>query len=141
MALALPVISTILEAGLRLIDKVIPDPQAKAQAQLELMRMQQAGEFKALEADVQVALAQAAINKEEAASPDLFRGGWRPAVGWVCASGLGYQFLVRPLAEWASAGLGWGIPPALNLGDLLPLMFGMLGLGGFRTYEKVKGLR
>ena len=128
-----------LEVGLKLLEKLIPDPQAKAQAQLELLKLEQAGEFKELDLDMQGRLAQADINKAEANSGDAFRAGWRPLVGYICALGLGYQLLARPLLEWLSMSLGWAIPPPLETDTLLTLLFGMLGLGAYRTVEKVKG--
>ncbi|MEY4402176.1 MAG: hypothetical protein RIR91_211 [Verrucomicrobiota bacterium] len=134
-----PLFGGLLEAGLKVLDKVIPDPKAKAEAQLELLRLQQAGEFKALEADLQLALAQAKINEVEAAAPDLFRGGWRPGAGWVCVLGLGYQFLIQPLAAWGSSVNGWPMPPVLELADLTTLLFGLLGLGSLRSFDKVRG--
>ena len=74
--LTIPIVEKIIDV----IGKVIPDPEAKARAQLAVMELQQKGEFKQIDADLQVMLAQAAINQEEAKSPDNFRGGWRPAV-------------------------------------------------------------
>ena len=71
----------------KVIDKLIPDPQAKAQAQLDLLKLQQAGEFKELDADLALKLEQIKVNAIEAQSPDFFRGGWRPFVGWVCGTG------------------------------------------------------
>jgi len=124
----------------KIIDKLIPDPQAKAQAQIELLRLQQAGEFKQLETDLQLALAQTDINKAEAASANLFVSGWRPAVGWVCVLGLVYQYLGQPLLTWASSAFGVPAPPALDLGDLIVLLGGMLGLGTLRTVEKRAGV-
>jgi hypothetical protein len=134
-----PILGGILDAGLKILDKVLPDPAAKAAAQLELLKLQQAGEFKALEADLQLALAQTKINEVEAAAPDVFRGGWRPAAGWVCVAGLAYQFLFQPLAAWSGGIHGWAPPPVLDLGDLYGLLFGMLGLGAYRSFERLKG--
>ena len=134
-----PILGGILDAGLKILDKVIPDPAAKAAAQLELLKLQQAGEFKALEADLQLALAQTTITEVEAAAPDVFRGGWRPAAGWVCVAGLAYQFLFQPLAAWSGGIHGWAPPPVLDLGDLYGLLFGMLGLGAYRSFERLKG--
>ena len=134
-----PVLGGLIDTALRVLEKVLPDPQAKLTAQLELLRLQQAGEFKQLEADLQLALAQTRINEEEAKSADLFRAGWRPGAGWVCVAGLFYQFLAQPLAAWASSVNGWPVPPVLELGDLYGLLFGMLGLGAYRTFEKSKG--
>lgn len=135
MSISIPIIDGIL----RVIDKVIPDPQAKAAAQLETLKMQQAGEFKQIETDLQLALGQLEVNKIEASAPDLFRGGWRPAVGWVCVIGLLYTYLGQPLLAWASGMWGVPVPPSLDLGDLLILLGGMLGLGGMRTMERLKG--
>lgn len=137
--MALPFIGPAIEAALRIIDKVIPDPAAKQAAQLEMLRMQQAGEFKQLDADLQQALGQLEVNKIEA-SAGTFRGGWRPAIGWVCAAAFGFQFVLRPLLVWLSPVMG--IPaglPELDMGDLLTVMLGMLGLGGMRSFEKVRG--
>lgn len=80
-------------------------------------------------------------NKAEAASSSAFVAGWRPACGWMCAAALGYQYLLRPLLPWACAVLGHAVPelPTLD-GMLWELLFGMLGLGGLRSVEKVKGV-
>lgn len=123
---------------LKILDKIIPDPQAKAAAQLEAMKLAQAGEFKEIDAQLQRDLAQIDVNKAEAQSGDLFRAGWRPAVGWVCVTGLLYTYLAQPLLAWASG--VWDVPgpPQLDLGDLLVLLGGMLGLGTLRTAEKFK---
>jgi hypothetical protein len=117
----------------KVIDKIIPDPQAKAQMQLELIRLQQSGELAQMTGQME-------INKVEAASPDLFRGGWRPFIGWICGAGLLYQFLLRPLLGWLSNINGWAVPPPLEMDTLLTLLLGMLGLGAYRTAEKVKGV-
>ena len=125
----------------KVIDKLIPDPQAKAQAQLDLLKLQQAGEFKELDAELALKLEQIKVNALEAQSPDLFRGGWRPFVGWVCGTGLAVQFLVAPLATWAAALYGHAIAfPSLDMGTLMTLLGGLLGLGTLRTTEKIKGV-
>lgn len=128
-------IGPLLDAVGKIFDRVWPDPEKKAQAQIELLKMQQAGEFKQLEADLQLAVGQMEVNKAEAAAPDLFTRGWRPFIGWVCGAGLAYQFLVRPLLIGV---LGHDYP-ALENDTLMTLLFGMLGLGAFRTAEKIKG--
>ena len=123
---------------LRIIDKLVPDAQAKAQMQLEAMKLAQSGEFKEIDAQLQRDLAQVEVNKIEAQSSDLFRGGWRPAVGWVCVIGLLYTYLAQPLLTWASGMWSIPAPPSLELGDLIVLLGGMLGLGTLRTAEKFK---
>jgi hypothetical protein len=135
MAIAafLPIIGTLL-------DKFLPDPAMAAEAKLKAMEMAQRGELAVLDADMRLALGQMEINKEEAKA-DNFRGGWRPATGWTCVAGLIYQFLVVPLLPWLLAVLGATVPPlpAIDNETLMVLLTGMLGLGGLRTFEKVKG--
>lgn len=78
-----------------------------------------------------------------AVSPSLFRSGWRPAIGWVCVAVLFWQFLLAPLLFWMAGMLtGRPIPPipAIDTGMLFNLILAMLGLGGLRTFEKVKGV-
>ena len=129
-----------LDIGMKVLDRVLPDKAAREAAQLALLQLQQAGEFKAIEAEVQVNLAQIEVNKAEAESPDRFKGGWRPLCGYVCVAGLSYQFLIQPLASWASGINGWAVPPTLDMGDLLTILGGMLGLGVLRSAEKFKGI-
>src|SRR5437867_1952417 len=109
----------ILDIGSKLIDRIFPDPAQKAQAQLELIKLQQAGEFKALEADLQIQVAQIDVNKTEAASSKFFVSGWRPAVGWVCVLGLAYTFLLRPLISYVGAYFGGVHAPEIDMGNLL----------------------
>lgn len=80
-------------------------------------------------------------NKAEATNPNLFVAGWRPAVGWVCAIGLGTQFLIGPMATWIAALMNHPIVfPSLDMETLFTLLFGMLGLTAARTVEKVNGI-
>lgn len=129
----LPFLGTVL-------DKVFPDPQAAAEAKVKVMEMAQKGELAALDADLKIALGQIEVNKVEAQSPSLFKSGWRPAVGWTCVFGLVYSFILQPLLVWVSSIVGIPVPPMLDTGPLMTLLFGLLGLGGFRTYEKIKGV-
>ena len=124
-----------------ILDKILPDPAAAAAAKLQVMEMVQRGELAQLDADLKLALAQAATNTEEAKSTDAFRGGWRPACGWVCASGLLYTFLLQPLLPWCLSLTGHVVPalPDIDSATLMSLLFGMLGLGGLRTFERIKG--
>ena len=122
-----------------LLDKLIPDPEARAKAQLDLLKLQQDGAFKELDAQLQINLAQAEINKVEAASQNGFQAGWRPLAGYMCVAGLGYEFLLRPLLPWALTVSGVEAPPLPSLdGVLFELMFGMLGLGTLRTADRWK---
>jgi len=122
-----------------ILDKVIPDPEARAKAQLDLLRLQQEGQFKELDAQLQVNLAQAEINKIEAASQSGYQAGWRPLAGYACVAGLGYEFLMRPLLPWVLTVSGIEAPPLPSLdGVLFELIAGMLGLGTLRTADRWK---
>ena len=89
----------------------------------------------------EIQLAQIDVNKEEAKSNSLFVSGWRPAVGWVCTLGFAVNFLLGPLATFAAGLMGSGIVfPMVDLSAMMPVLLGMLGLGGLRTYEKVNGV-
>ena len=122
-------LDAMLGIGSKLIDKLLPDPAAKDAARLELMKLQQSGELAAM-------TAQTEINKVEAASSSIFVSGWRPAIGWVCALAMGYQYLARPLMVAFMPALAF---PGLD-DNLWQLMMGMLGLGGLRTFEKTQGV-
>ena len=118
-----------------ILDKVIPDKDMKAKLAHELATMADTHAQQAL-------LAQLEINKAEAASGSVFKGGWRPFVGWVCGIALLYHFILSPLILLGITLTGIEIPPipAFDMGSLMTVLMGMLGLGGLRTYEKQKGL-
>src|SRR5260370_768690 len=85
--------------------------------------------------------AQIEVNKTEAANVSTFVAGWRPFIGWICGAGLACQFIAGPLFTWISNLMHRPTPfPTLDLGTLMTLLLGMLGLGGLRTYEKVAGV-
>jgi hypothetical protein len=117
-------IDDAVAAGLTVLNKFIPDPEAKIKAEADLR-----GALFALDAK------QADINAAEAGNQNLWVSGWRPAIGWIGAGGLAYHFIVRPFL----VGLGWSTLPTLD-NMLFELIFAMLGFGGLRTYEKIKGV-
>ena len=131
---------TIIAAALKIIDKVIPDPAQKAAAQLQVLQLQQAGEFKKLESDTAIALAQADINKVEAGSNSAFKSGWRPGAGWVCVIGLAYSLIALPVLTWVCRLKAWPVPPEIDANQVMALLVPMLGLGAYRTYEKKAGV-
>jgi hypothetical protein len=117
-------IGDAVAAGIKVLDKFVADPDAKIKAEAELRNA-----LFALDAK------QAEINTAEASNPNVFVSGWRPAIGWIGAGGLAYHFILRPIF----VGLGWTSLPTLD-GMLFELIFAMLGFGGLRTYEKLKGV-
>lgn len=132
-----------LIAGLlgKTLDKIWPDPLQKAQIAVELEKMKQAGDFKEIDTAIALAQMQTDVNRVEAASTDRFVAGWRPFIGWVVGSAFAWHFIGAPFAVWGASLLGVAtIMPEIQLGDLFTLMLGMLGLGGMRTAEKIKGV-
>ena len=118
-----------------LLDKFIEDKDQKAALAHEIATMGEKHSQEAL-------LAQLEINKAEAASGSLFKGGWRPFVGWTCGIAFAYHFVLQPLLIFVFAYIGLETPdlPAFDVGTLLTVLGGMLGIGGLRSYEKTKGL-
>lgn len=135
------VIPAVIEAGIKVIERLFPDPNEAAKAKLELFKLQQSGELAALSSETEIAIAQAKINEEEAKSDSFFKSGWRPAVGWMCVVGLSYQFFARPTMNFILAFSQYTVTmPALELDTLMTLLFALLGLGWYRTQEKINGL-
>jgi len=118
-----------------LLDKFVEDKDQKAALAHEIATM---SERHAQE----LAKGQIEVNKAEAASGSIFKGGWRPAIGWVCASAFAYHFVIQPLIVFGVLTAGVDLPalPEFDMASLMTVMMGMLGLGGLRTYEKQKGL-
>lgn len=141
MGLDLTGFGSLFDFATKVIDRVIPDPAAKQAATLQLLQLQQTGALAQLTADTDLAKGQLAVDQAEAANPNMFVAGWRPFVGWVCGAGLAYQFIVSPFLTWGSDLFGHKVVgPSLDLGTLVTLLFGMLGLGAMRTVEKVNGI-
>ena len=110
-----------------LLDKFIPDADTKNKLAHEIATLteKQAHE---------IAIAQIEVNKEDAKG-SWFQAGWRPAVGWVCVAGFTINFLVSPILAPFDI-----IIPQADTSTMLPVLMGMLGLGGLRSYEKKNGL-
>lgn len=127
-------ITALLSIGNTLITKLFPDPAQAAQAQLELLKLQQNG-------DLATMVAQTDINKVEAASSSMFVAGWRPFVGWVGGFGLAYAAILEPMLRLTATLSGYtGEFPAIDTTITMQILFGLLGLGAMRSYDKVKGV-
>jgi hypothetical protein len=127
-------IEALIGPVMGLLDKIIPDPTEKARLAHEIATL---AERQAHE----IAKAQIEVNNTEASSSSMFVAGWRPAVGWICAVGLGFNFICVPIGNFVLAVNGSPIViPALDVSEMMPVLMGMLGLGAYRTFEKTKGV-
>jgi len=107
--------------------KEILDPTKLAEIEASLIAMEQ-----------QAMNAQVELNKIEAASPSLFKSGWRPAAGWLCVCGLAWSTFIYPVWTWLANLYTKVLPPTLDTAVLISLLVAMLGLGGYRSYEKTR---
>tara|TARA_R110000824_G_scaffold65149_1_gene169905 strand:+ start:605 stop:1012 length:408 start_codon:yes stop_codon:yes gene_type:complete len=123
----LPVVGDVL-------DRFFPNKEEKERAQREI-------EAKLTAHLASIDLAQLEVNKQEAAHRSLFIAGWRPFVGWTCGLALFYTYLIQPMATFVMAQTGDLVQlPQVDLSMMMPVLLGMLGLGGLRSFEKYKGV-
>ena len=136
------VISGLFSAAQSLIERFFPDPEKKAAAQLELLKMQQNGDLAQLAAETDLAKLQVQVNLEEAKSANWFVAGWRPFIGWICGCGLAYVSILEPVARFAAQ--VWfhytGSFPVIDTTITMQVLLGMLGLAAARTVEKVRNV-
>jgi len=123
-------VTAALDIGSKIIDKIWPDPAQAAQAKLALLQLQQSGD-----------LAQIAVNSAEAVNPSVFVSGWRPGIGWTCGLACAWNWIGLPVAKLILelSGHSVALAPA-DLSEMMPVLLGMLGLGGLRTVEKINGV-
>ena len=131
--MSLDPISAALDLGNTIINKIFPDPTQANQAKLELLKLQQSGELATM-------TAQTDINKEEAKSTNWFVAGARPFILWICGFAMLYCTLIEPILRFVATVLfGYsGSFPVIDSNFTMQVMFGILGLGAYRSYEKVK---
>ncbi len=116
-----------------LLDKVIPDKDQRDKLAHEIATMSQKQGY-------ELAKAQIAVNQVEAGHRSIFVAGWRPALGWVGVSAIAYNYVLLPLINIYLVSNSMDVLSPMDLSELMPLILGMLGLGGYRTYEKKKGV-
>lgn len=133
-------LSALFDLGKVAIEKIWPDPSARAAQLLELEKLKQNGDLAQLNAHVQLMLGQIEINKIEAASSDNFTRRARPFIMWVCGMALAYSFLLEPLMRFIAQVVFKysGSFPVLQMDQLTTILLGLLGLGTMRTIEKLK---
>jgi hypothetical protein len=123
-------VDSVVGVAGKVLDKFIEDKDLKAKLQHEMdMQLHNAN------------LAQIDVNKAEAASGSTFKGGWRPFVGWVCGVAMLYHFLLQPIIVFtlSASGITFDLPQ-FDMGSLMTILMGLLGLGGLRSFEKHKGI-
>lgn len=130
----MPIVSLILGALGPVLERLIPDPNARNEFALKMMTALQSAD-----------LSQLKVNEAEAQNPNLFVSGWRPFIGWICGGALFYQYIFLPVGVYVAAFFSeTAVTNILNApkldGNLWELMIGMLGMGALRSFEKVKGV-
>jgi hypothetical protein len=117
------------------LKRAFPDKTEREKIQAQL-------QSEMLKGDLGLLQAQLGVNQVEAASTSLFVAGWRPFVGWVCGGALAYNFVAQPFLAFLIGCFAWKLPPLplLDSGSLTTVLLGMLGIGGMRTFEKLKGV-
>lgn len=138
----LPLIGALLPVVGKVLDKVIPNvaEREKAKMELQLKLAEQEGEL--VKALIQSDIAQAEINKIEAQSENPIKSLWRPALAWVCVVSFSWLTVLQPIAVFVYP-LFTGkqlIVPTIDTSILTTVLFGILGLAGYRTYEKKSGV-
>ena len=117
------------------LDRFFPNKEKAAEAQRAI-------ETALIDNSAQINLAQLEINKEEAKSPNIFVAGWRPFIGWTCGIALFWHYVGLQITTFFIAWFGYDVPvlPTFDMSSLMTILMGMLGMGGLRTFEKMKGL-
>lgn len=134
------IVDGIFNLASTVIDKIWPDPEKKAEALAKLEQMRIDGELAKMAEENKISLAQADINKIDAASVDRFQSRWRPFVGWVCGAAFAYAAIAEPILRFiAKVAFGYaGDFPEIDTNLTLQVLLGILGLGGLRTFEKTR---
>ena len=123
-------IEALIKPVARILDKFIPDKDLKEKLEHEIkLEIQKAN------------IAQIEVNKAEALHRTVFVAGWRPFIGWTCGLALSYHFILQPIIVFTMSvnGLAYDLPE-FDMGSLMTIVLGLLGLGGMRSFEKLKGL-
>lgn len=127
-------LTSIFDLGKSVIERIWPDANKRAEEMRKLEELKQKGDLAHLDAHVKLLVGQLEINKQEAAHKSIFVAGWRPFIGWVCGVGLAYNVILAQVLDI------WFEVPEVQTDLLYPVLMGMLGLGGMRSFEKLKGV-
>lgn len=129
-----PIISKVLDK--------IPNPAEREKARLEIEVQLQAQQLEIMKLFSATDAGQVEINKIEASSEDKFKSYWRPALAWVLVAAYGWAYLLHPIVTFIFTASGKPLPPLpeFSLGEMTPVLMGVLGLGAMRSFEKVKSI-
>lgn len=121
-------IGQVADLATTVINKIWPDKSEQEKQELA--------------AALTVIQGQLEINKVEAGSQSIFVAGWRPFIGWICGVSLAYAALLEPLMRFiAKVAFSYtGEFPAIDHDITMQVLLGLLGLGAYRSYERVKGV-
>jgi len=122
------------------LDNLFTSDEERMEAERELTKAKRSFDYKESKLVAEQNIAQMEVNKTDAKSGSFFQAGWRPAIGWVGAFALAYQFILYPLLVWALAVSSLEIepPPLIDANALYPIITGMLGIAGMRSFDKLK---
>ncbi len=135
------ILDSLFSIGSKIIDHFFPNAEDQAKNKLELMQLLSSEKMQELQAYKDLAAGQIAVNKTEAASGNIFIAGWRPFIGWVCGAAFAWQYLAVPIIGTITKSMGLAIVlPVFDYTQLYQVLLGLLGLGGMRTFEKIKGV-
>ena len=134
-------LGSVFDFATKIIDKIFPDPAQRDQAKFAMFKAQQEGEFKEMDQAFELAKAQISVNVEEAKSGSLLVSGGRPFIVWICGVSLGYAALLEPIMRFvATVCFKYvGTFPVIDTTLTLQLLFALLGLGAYRSFDKLKG--
>lgn len=125
-------LGSLFDIGKTILDRFFPDPEKRREAEAEFTRL-------CADAEMKQVIAQLEINAREASHASIWVAGWRPAFGWVGALGFLYATVIQPIIAWYGTSRGWPQPPQINSDLLWVVITGLLGIGGLRSVEKIKG--
>lgn len=128
----------VIPAISALLDRIIPDPEAREKAKMELMKSENAQALHTMQLALSADESQHRINESEAQHASLFVSGWRPFIGWVCGVAFAYHYVLQPLLVFILLNRGQPVElPEFDMEELSTVLMGLLGLGGLRTIEKL----
>jgi len=140
--MALEPITAGIEFFRDIVNKIWPDKSEQEKQEIAQNMAREAQEHELVKGEQELLKGQQEINKIEAASSNLFNSGWRPFLGWVCGISFAWHFVLEPFLMFAAAFFGKEIKlsAAIDMMQIMPMLFGMLGLGYYRTKERIAGV-